>query len=146
MRIVPTCTQVFQFGDDGMVHCPSSPVSTWTSDVLDHVHCDCCESLLPVGGSGDEGARTVLLFFVAVGSCTVSNWCVVIYTITHRLYCFSCHIFRITVHMFLPHCVMSFMFRCGNHLFFPICSHNGAMCHGMVGLFLRVAPFVVRIP
>ena len=75
MRIVPTCTQVVQFGDDGTVHCSSNLASTWTSDVTDHVHCDCCQSLLPVVGSGDEGARTVLLFFVAVGHCTVSmHW------------------------------------------------------------------------
>ena len=75
MRIVPTCTQVVLFRDDGMVHCPNSLVSTWTSGVTDHVHCDCCENLLPVVGSGDEGARTVLLFFVAVGRCTVcTHW------------------------------------------------------------------------
>ena len=66
MRIVPTCTQVVQFGDGGKVHCSRSVTSTWTSDVTDHVHCDCCESLLPVVGSGDEGARTILLVAVDI--------------------------------------------------------------------------------
>ena len=74
MRIVPTCTQVVQFGDDGMVHCSSSLVSTWTSDVTDHVHCDCCESLLPVGGSGDGGGHNCFTFLYCGRTLHSMHW------------------------------------------------------------------------